>query len=157
MNKNSIRTGSLTLLLLITTVALAALGLLSYQTAHANLSRTNAYIDGTETYYQNDAAGQELVATLDAALLSGEDPKAALPDACEIDGEHVRIYLVDGKPVSPAAVSTEPSSLGETGISASGLPSSDTDDAGKPALAITIAYGNGTCDVQSWDQVRVYE
>ena len=51
MNKNSIRTGSLTLLLLITTVALAALGLLSYQTAHANLSRTNAYIDGTETYY----------------------------------------------------------------------------------------------------------
>lgn len=47
MNKNSIRTGSLTLLLLITTVALAALGLLSYQTAHANLSRTNAYIDGT--------------------------------------------------------------------------------------------------------------
>ena len=40
MNKNSIRTGSLTLLLLITTVALAALGLLSYQTAHANLSRT---------------------------------------------------------------------------------------------------------------------
>ena len=97
------------------------------------------------------------MATLDAALLSGEDPKAALPDACEVDDGHVRIYLVDGKPVSPAAVSTEPSSLGETGISASGLPSSDTDDAGKPALAITIAYGNGTYDVQSWDQVRVYE
>ena len=55
-------------------------------------------------------------------------------------------------------MSTEPSSLGETGISASGLSSSsDTDDAGKPALAITIAYGNGTYDVQSWDQVRVYE
>ena len=54
-------------------------------------------------------------------------------------------------------MSTEPSSLGETGISASGLSSSDTDDAGKPALAITIAYGNGTYDVLSWDQVRVYE
>lgn len=157
MNKNSIRTGSLTLLLLITTVALAALGLLSYQTAHANLSQTNAYIDGTEAYYQNDSAGQELVATLDAALQGGEDPKGALPDACEVDGGHVRVYLVDGKPVSPTAVSTEPSSLGKTGISASGLSSSDADDAGKPALAITIAYGNGTYDVQSWDQVRVYE
>ena len=157
MNKNSIRTGSLTLLLLITTVALAALGLLSYQTAHANLSRTNAYIDGTEAYYQNDSAGQELVATLDAALQGGEDPKVALPDACEVDGGHVRVYLVDGKPVSPTAVSTEPNSLGKTGISASGLSSSDADDAGKPALAITIAYGNGTYDVQSWDQVRVYE
>lgn len=157
MNKNSIRTGSLTLLLLITTVALAALGLLSYQTAHTNLSQTNAYIDGTEAYYQNDSAGQELVATLDAALQGGEDPKAALPDACEVDGGHVRVYLVDGKPVSPTAVSTEPSSLGKTGISASGLSSSDADDAGKPALAITIAYGNGTYDVQSWDQVRVYE
>lgn len=159
MSKSSIRTGSLTLLLLITTVALAALGLLSYQTAHANLTRTNAYIDGTEAYYQNDSAGQELVATLDNALRNGEDPKVALPEACEVDSGHVRVYLVNGKPVSPAAVNTEPSSLGKTGLSASGLSSSDADadDAGKPALAITIAYGNGTYDVQSWDQVRVYE
>ena len=153
----SIRTGTLTILLLVTTVILAVIAVLALQTSRQNARHAELYASTMSSYYENDAAGQELLAQIDAVVAKGgtrAQLQAALPAECAVDDETVSVAFVEGAPCAVERINTA-TEFENGGIATSGL--SSTDAVGTPALTVKVSYSGKGYTVEAWNHVLTYD
>jgi len=154
-----VRTGTLTLLLLVTAIVLSVIAVLALQTARSNLARADAFANNVEQFYKNDAAGQTMLADLDELLEGGGsltvgDVRAIVPEQFTVTANRIQGAYIDGQPRAYDSINLESKTYND-GIATDGR--SDVDATSSPALMVEVQIGTKGYKIQTWTHVRAYD
>lgn len=154
-----VRTGTLTLLLLVTAIVLAVIAVLALQTARSNLARADAFASNVEQFYKNDAAGQAMLADLDEVLdgdkeLTVGDVRGVVPEQFTVSANRIKGAYLNGQPRAYDSINTSSKTYND-GIATDGR--SEVDATSSPALLVEVQIGVDGYRVVSWTHVRAYD